>query len=180
MSGFLALTTPFHSPPLPLIKCRCINSVRYCVTRYRCMTTRTPRRNHNTQGGTNITTAVICEGARIKHVNQTLGFTSDSFWSQTSETFAYLSPAYTELFYVFNVIPLFLLLLSFISPMYKGFEYYHHANPRIQVTVHHCDHQGEGAGGTEGEEGGDIRSYYINMERKLAAQGVQSVIVRAM
>ena len=163
-----------------------INAVPHSFNRYRCMTTRTPRIAYNTQyqRGTNmtrnITADVICEGARIKHVNQTLGFTSDSFWSQTSETFAFLSPAYTELFYIFNVIPLFLLLLSFVSPMYKGFEYYHHADPRIQVTAHNCDHQGEGEGGAEGGEGGDIRSYYINMERKLAAQGVQSVIVRAM
>jgi len=138
---------------------------------YRCMTTRTnfsvENHLHGQQRFANFSEA-ICEGARAKHKNETFGITSNSFWSRASDPFAYLSPSYTELFFICNIIPVFLLLLSFISPMYKGFEYYHHANPRIQL------------GGGVSDEAGDIRCYYVNMERRLAAKGIQSVIVKAM
>ena len=114
---------------------------------------------------------VICKGARLKHINESLDFTSRSVWSQWCEAFAYLSPVYDKLFYVFNIVPVFLLILTFISPMYKGFEYYHHDNPRIHISNRIDDEWGE--------EEGDIRSYYVCMERRLASEEVPSVFVRA-
>ena len=53
--------------------------------------------------------------------------------------------------------------------MYNGLEYYQHSQP----TLKHSEYNREDNNG-----GNAILLYYMNMERKLDAEGIPSVIVR--
>ena len=114
-------------------------------------------------------TFMICDGARIVSCNETLlSSTSPSFWS-FSDPFVCISLFYDKLYFLFNIVPYIILLLAFMTPLYKGFEYYYDYKPRILP--------GESRENTANDE---MVNYYKVLERKLAYDGSPATIVYAI
>lgn len=106
-------------------------------------------------------TLEICEDARLGLCN--FNTTYRSTLEFLTNPVSCISTHYEKLYYILNTIPYLIILLSFISPLHKGFEYFYGYKSKNN---------------TPKEEGLDeMASYYKSLKRRLAVNGSPSVVV---